>query len=396
MTANNDLREAWHQFCEDLKGAVDHVVDPAREVSDDERAEGVRHTVRLLSMQLEQVFENDDPLHPELGWNYPSKMGQDNPDAIYQTAPLDLTHTYRFSGNVGTVRSLGFSIMTWTFGTAPIRQLIELDGTDLAVDTHGNFEIFFSSQPAPVDAAPGTWFELEPLPTRLLVRQFFADWEAEQPADLHIECIDAAAPPRLGPGDVIDKLQRAAGMAAFLPAYWTDFAEGHLGRDEINRFAQPSERPDTSGLGGTDRQAYHQCMWRVGNDEALLLEFTPPTCHYWEIQLGDRWFQSLDYINRQVSINDAQASVDDDGIVRIIIAAQDPGVTNWLDTAGIADGYLTVRYNLADSNPVPLLRLLPIAELDDALAPGTERITAAERAERLLANRRAALARFRR
>ncbi len=397
MTASEDLHEAWVGFCEGLKGAVDHVVDPDREVSDDERAEGVRHVVRMLSMQLEQVFENDDPLHPELGWRYPSKMGQDNPDGLYQTAPLDLAHTYRLSGTVGTVRSLGFAIMTWTFGTAPIRQLVELDGADLMVGPDGDFEVFFSSQPAPADAAPGTWFELEALPTRLLVRQFFADWETERAAELHLECLDASVPPpRLTSADVVDKLGRAGAMSSFIAAYWTEFGEGHLTRGEINRFAEPEALPDTSGLGGTERQAYHQCLWRVGADEVLLLSFTPPACHYWEIQLGDRWYQSLDYINRSITINDAQAAVDDDGVVRIAICGHDPGIANWLDTAGVADGYITVRYNLAESDPVPEFRLLAAAELDDHLPASTARLTSAERTARQRSQRRAALGRFRR
>jgi len=33
-----------------------------------------------------------------------------NPDGLYQTAPMDLRHSYRLSGNVGTVRSLGFAV----------------------------------------------------------------------------------------------------------------------------------------------------------------------------------------------------------------------------------------------------------------------------------------------
>ncbi len=395
-TADDELLVAWHKFCDDMKGAIDHVVDPKREVSRDERAEGVRHTIRLMAMQLEQVFENDDPLHPELGWRYPSKMGQDNPDALYQTAPLDLTHTYRLSGNVGSVRSLGMAIMTWTFGTAPIRQLLELDGADLVTDSNGEFEVFFSSQPAPVDAVPGTWFELEALPTRMLVRQFFADWENEEPADLHIECLDAPVPPRLTSEQVVEKLGRAAGMSAFLPVYWTEFGEAHMTRGEVNRFAQPLETVDTSGLGGTERQAYHQCMWRVADGEALVLEFTPPACHYWEIQLGDRWYQSLDFINRPVTINDAQAEVDPDGVVRIVISPADPGVANWLDTAGIADGYLTVRYNLPESDPIPELTLLSVADLDAHLGPDTARITPEERVARQRSRRRAALRRFRR
>ena len=397
MTAAQDLGAAWIAFCDDLKGAVDHVVDPDRGVSDEERAEGVRHALRMLRMQLDQIFENEDPLHPELGWVYPSKMGQDNPDALYQTAPMDLRHSYRLSGNVGSVRSLGFSVMTWTFGSEPIRQLIEIDGADLPADDGGEFEVFLSSAPAPADVAPGVWFQLEPLSTRLLVRQFFADWSAETPADLSIECLDAGGPPpRLSPESVVDKLERTAAMTTLMASYWTGFGEGHLHRGEINEFPPGMAGGESSGLGGTERQAYGQCMWRVGPGEALLFEVTPPACHYWEVQLGDRWYQSLDYVNRPTTINDAQAVLDDDGVFRLVISPEDHGVANWLDTAGIADGYLTYRYNLPETAPVPTLTLLAATDLASHLPATTPRLTPDERAETQRERRRGALSRFRR
>ncbi len=397
MDSADELRIAWDSFCDGLKGAIDHVVDPSRDVDDHERAEGVRHVTRQLGAQLEQIFENDDPLHPELGWRHPAKMGQDNPDALYQTAPMDLQYTYRLSGTVGTVRSLGLAIMTWTFGTAPIKQLIELDGADLVVDAEGNFAVTFSPDPAPADTAEGTWYQLEALPTRLLLRQFFADWTNEAPAEMHLECLSAdGPPPRLSPGDVVDKLERTGAMTALMAAYWTEFAEGHSERGEINRFAPPAVNGSTQDLGGTDRQLYKQCMWRVGRGEALLLSFDVPDCHYWEVQVGDRWFQSLDYVNRPVTLNDAQAHVDADGIVRIVIGAEDPGIVNWLDTAGGADGYLTMRFNLAETAPEPRLELLAATAVGDRLPVDTPRLDAEERANLNQARRRGALSRFRR
>jgi hypothetical protein len=397
MAANDDLRDAWHRFCDDLKGAVDHVVDPDRQVADAERAEGVRHVLRMLSMQVEQLFENADPMHPELGWMYPAKMGQDNPDGLYQTAPMDLRHSYRLSGNVGSVRYLGMSIMTWTFGTAPIRQLIELDGSDLNVDDNGDFEVVFSPDPPPDGTPVGAWHQLEPLETRLLLRQFFSDWEAEVPADLHLECLDTTEPPqRLQPADVAGRLAQTSAMASLMASYWTGFGEQHIERGEINRFAVPLPDAEGESLGGTSRQMYEQCMWRVAPGEALLLSFTPPQCHYWEVQIGDRWYQSLDYINRQVTLNDSQAAVDDDGAVRIVISAEDPGVANWLDTCGVADGYITVRFNLADQRPELSLDLVRADDVDGLLPESTTQVSPEERRAVQRSRRRTALARFRR
>ncbi len=74
--------------------------------------------------------------------------------------------------------------------------------------------------------------------------------------------------------------------------------------------------------------------FEIAPDEALILEVTPPECHFWNIHLGDYWGQSLDYTYRQTSLNGHQAVLDSDGVFRAVVAHRDPGVANWLDTAG--------------------------------------------------------------
>src|SRR3546814_3501739 len=49
------------------------------------------------------------------------------------------------------------------------------------------------------------------------------------------------------------------------------------------------------------------------------------------------------WVNNHSSLNDAQARVDKDGLFRAVISAQDPGVPNWLDTAGNASGAVQGR-----------------------------------------------------
>ena len=53
-------------------------------------------------------------------------------------------------------------------------------------------------------------------------------------------------------------------------------------------------------------------------------------------QLGSLWYISLDYINHQTSLNGTQAQADPDGKIRIVVADQSPGVTNWIETPGTA------------------------------------------------------------
>jgi hypothetical protein len=69
---------------------------------------------------------------------------------------------------------------------------------------------------------------------------------------------------------------------------------------------------------------------------------------YQGIQLGSRWYVSLDYVNHQTSLTAEQARTDPDGMLRFVISERDPGVANWLETTGHRRGYSscgeTVRF----------------------------------------------------
>jgi hypothetical protein len=75
-------------------------------------------------------------------------------------------------------------------------------------------------------------------------------------------------------------------------------------------------------------------------------------------------------------------------------------VANWLDTAGSPVVPLAYRYQLPavpfQALPRPTSRLIPFADLDRELHPGTPLITPAGRTESLARRRRAVLRRYRR
>ena len=58
-----------------------------------------------------------------------------------------------------------------------------------------------------------------------------------------------------------------------------------------------------------------------------------------------------------------QAVKSSDGRYRLVIALEVPGVPNWLDPAGHAEGVIIYRYqNAPAENPVPVARVVPIAK----------------------------------
>ena len=73
--------------------------------------------------------------------------------------------------------------------------------------------------------------------------------------------------------------------------------------------------------------------------------------------------------------------VDDDGVLRVVIAHHDPGVANWLDTAGHSEGPVILRCVRTENAPVPTTRVVPFADVAAALPPSTRRVDR-ERARR--------------
>jgi hypothetical protein len=61
--------------------------------------------------------------------------------------------------------------------------------------------------------------------------------------------------------------------------------------------------------------------------------------------------QSLDYRYHRVSLNHAQATLEPDGSFRLVVAHRDPGMPNWISTAGHRDGVVFCRWLQAEALP---------------------------------------------
>jgi hypothetical protein len=134
--------------------------------------------------------------------------------------------------------------------------------------------------------------------------------------------------------------------------------------------------------------------FQLANDEALVLTLDPIGAKYLAVQLASGWLSSLDYLHHTASLNLSQATPNADGTLTLVVAPKDPGVANWLDTTGLHEGTLFVRWqklpDTLDSHAqgVRSVRLVKVADLD----PVMPRVSPAER-KALLAKRAAAYAR---
>jgi hypothetical protein len=295
-------------------------------------------------------------------------------------ASLRAGETYRLFGNRGTARYVGLQTMDGITATANC--LVD----DLEVDPGGNFEAILSR-----DKHDGNWLQLAGDHPTLTVRNFFYDWGIESPASLSIERVGAATEPTGQPVDVdvsVSRQLRALGDFVYDNLkFFLDFGA----MPQANGFVPPMDMTEM-GAAAENRPVIGR--FELEDDEALILELAPPEGVYWSISLGNPWLETIHYGRHHSSLNGHQAVVDSDGLARFVIASRDPGVANWLDTAGHSNGAMLLRCVRTESAPVPVARVVKFAEVRSALPAETVMTTPAERAEVIVARRRAVHERF--
>jgi hypothetical protein len=134
--------------------------------------------------------------------------------------------------------------------------------------------------------------------------------------------------------------------------------------------------------------------WELRPGEALIVEVEPPEGVYWSFSIGNPWWETIHYGRHQSSLNAHQAALDSDGVVRVVLCADDPGVANWLDTAGHSNGPIILRCVRTKTAPTPTARIVPFDGIRAELPSDTAQVTADERKSILAARRRAVRERF--
>jgi hypothetical protein len=346
---------AWDEFCDRLKATGHQILDAAPDDPFD-RAEGLRYLSRLARHFLKASIEDADPAAVVLTTETP-RIGLDNPDYVYFGARLSGAYEYRLRGTLGDAQKISFGSFSGGLGT---KQGLVRDGyvttEEIEVGPDGDFEIAISCE-----ARSGNWLPMKPETNSLQIRQTLLERQRQRPGTMELVRVDGGAGPTpLAParfGRALDRagLIIAGSVGQFLR--WTESFKAHTHEireldPELLTFAQGD--PNTS---------YHYSYWELGEDEAFVIEFDPPDCEYWNLQIGNHWLESLDFRHHQTHVNHHTAVKRADGSVRIVVARRDPGVANWLDTAGHARGGLALRWVGATELPRPRTRVVPIDAL---------------------------------
>jgi Protein of unknown function (DUF1214) len=371
------LDAAWRTWIDAQQAAIETVrsaVGVPR--TDTDLAEGYRWITRLSSLAQEWFIEKSDPLHPQLFQSQTEyrKLLVDNPDVRYAFCALDETMSYRLTGTRGNAAYIGL-----TFGT-PVGKGEVGGRTGTTTQAHidqfelgpnGEVELLIAPSDKMPDPRPRNSILLLPGTGQVAVRETFFDRWHDTPSDLRIELLEDVPPPVLGVEEIASKIEFAGLFVQFVAAtamsMWADTASqinsfgGTSGSDHVE--AQEDEVRSHSN----PEMTYHGGRWVLGDGEALVVTVHDPPNEflYWGLTTTTAWMESLDYRYTTTNLNNRTAERTSDGDWRLVISPENPGVPNWLDTSGRREGYMIVRWVLADRPPHPTCELVPIKSLRD-------------------------------
>ncbi|MCP4908260.1 MAG: hypothetical protein GY910_25080 [bacterium] len=457
--AQNSLRAAWNEMISALESARDgidqsqHMPAPG---SDRNLAEGYRYLMGFVHSAVERAF-HEDPVRPHFrnALSITTRSTIDNPDAVYFFAPIDGRQSYRLRGEIGDARHWKKGVdpaptgrkaphymifeVSWGCLAGDSGDLSELrpgmktqtgkiDSSTIEVDEDGSFEILFAPEkpvgfegnfvptlkvvdrPHPADPSVGP----ERYATYISGRQIFNDWAREDAVHFEItqKGAEGTSPEVLDPEVMAEQLrtfgQIVKNQLHFWNAFWT-IPMGTYGEREgalpgvafpRNRFNKMNAASAATG-GGMASNLYAGGVLELAPDEAFIVENRIKVQpNYIGFQLGNLWGESVEYANRVGSRNGHQAQADEDGVIRLVIAHEDPGVHNWIDTTGHPEVFMSPRWAYSDT-PAPSDwpeisgKKVKLSELMEHLPPGTKRITPEERREEIAIRQRHVSKRYR-
>ena len=402
--ADEALRDGWHAFCDALRDAGDRVFKDAIPPDPILRVDGFRFLTQNLGQAFDLALETKDPAFPQIHYfTTPTmKLGGDVADFVYRMAWIDGRHAYRITGRKGTARWFNLTVqgprpetipgtrfrsLHEPFGDIPERNIL---GHQIEADAEGNFELFIGGE-----ERAANWLPTTPGSRKLFIREAYDAW-GETPTTLTIERIGMAGPrPVPSPERMVEAMDWAAqflgGAMRDWPEHSWETSGGVCDPAFTNRFP-PDKAANSADDAKRGRMAAHM-IWALAADEALIVEMDMHD-GFWIFGMGGVFVGSMDYLYRPVSYTPARTVVDADNVVRLVVAHDDPGVHNWLDTQGYPAGNLTYR-NLMSQNPASFrTKLVKRAELLEHLPVGTAMLTPDERRRMLLERYRAIKLRF--
>ena len=344
-----------------------------------------------------------DPAHPKIAWmicaphvlfghHAPgSRFALDNPDNAYRITAIDGAAKYEISVRVPKSGPAQFSFLLYdTFmgedtrmGGGLDKPLGGLRDQDIQREADGSFKITIDAEPA---NGRVNHIQSKPEARMLLMRNTLADWRTQLPLDMTIRRVDAVTVVKAQTNAEMDKHAAAilkGGTTALLRFISEGNKPGQLGTEGLAD-AEPNVLSTLWARGGGWGFANH-ATYKLADDEAWVITLDPLGAKYLGFVVATPWTVSREHIRANGSLNNRQARPNADGSTTYVIAPKDPGVFNWIDTDGLHEGKLMIRWQAvpleltSTEGAVRESTVVKLANLAKSLPPNIEKVSPEQR-----------------
>ena len=349
---------AWEIFTKSLSAAGRMMDDATKGLSSEERADGFRALIRTVNNQLARL--EVDRINPEFSpfntWR--QKFFMDNPDFLYWVADIDDKIQYRITGNRGDAVFMSITVYAGKGLKASSEARVTSD--ELHFNDEGDFEVVLSRER--FFKTETDWLEMPEGGNVVWLRQFYNDVHKDTMGSCEIEGKgDAPVPPFIEP---VHFSRRMARLGPLFEVIATTFTSGQAGEIERGNHIREWSRMQGGAVYTEPGIFYHRGAWKLEPGQGLVITGQVVEARYWNIQLYSRYLNSLDHRYRKVSLTGGQADINPDGTFRLVLSAEDPGVTNWLDTEGRPFGMFVIRWLHPVTKPeLPGVRMINLSEI---------------------------------
>ncbi len=338
---------SWTTVREAIDFAWNHIQSDEDPLNEREQADGDRYLQFIVATASQYSLFSFSPEQPEFlppietsRW-----LGASGPDIDYDVAAVQPGVRHRISGNRGGSSYVGICIYA-NDASGDAKAIVMNVDVDHLVNEHGDFTYEFE----------------HPEATRVIIRQYFHNRHTQQRGHWLIERAipKSHLPSRLpSTAEVSGRLAMMANSIlwnARLNQLW-----GADLRHSPNQVVLQSAEEIVAAVPNPD-VTYAFGWWKLRADQRLHIHVNPPTpadgCHYWGLQVCDRWFQS--HPDRAMNINDQNMTRNADGSVTLVLADTDPSHPNWIRTYGHTVGTMFFRWLHHTPSAPPTCQLVEI------------------------------------
>lgn len=369
MAIESRSREALQELIGLLQEIDEHWCGEERNLASAEDVAGShRSLMHILEAGLVGYFEQDAANPDFRRIVTPSrKLTGDNSDAIYFDAPLDAQYEYVVRGEIKGAVYFSLTLEEGTQdGSIAKSTGGVLNDTQIDVDAEGSFTVHLGGEPR-----ERNWLALGENASRVTTRHYFehatpAAMDPTLEPTMQIECVsEVGTRPPADDASVAAGIRRVCNMVRSrtldMPLM-ANVEQPPFVSIVPNGFPKPVT-PGKFGLAAFDAH-YSMAPYLIGPDEALVMKGRWPDCRFGNVCLWNRFQQTYDYVSRPVSLNRTQADADADGRFEMIIAHEDPGWPNWLDSEGKPFGMVFWRFFLVEGEvETPTAEVVKLADV---------------------------------